>query len=100
LATTWTRSTTWWKFSAFGGASETEQYWRFSVTVARSSGEIGRREIIVGRARRGHRDIGGLRGVIKGESMRIKIKTCLFLELWVSANKLIIDIAGQVSEAV
>jgi len=32
--------------------------------------------------------------------MRVKIRTCLFLELWVPANKLIIDITGQVPEAV
>jgi len=32
--------------------------------------------------------------------MRVKIQTCLFLELWVSANKLIIDVTGQVPEVV
>ena len=32
--------------------------------------------------------------------MRVEIRTCLFLELWVPANKLIIGITGQVLEAV
>jgi len=72
----------------------------FPVTALRNSGEIGGRNIIVGRSRRCQRGIGGLGGVIKGESMRVEIRTCLFLELWVPANKLIIGITGQVLEAV